>query len=185
MADLKTPDYEAHPVLAELDIPGLFYGKCARFDRWRCVVADMTGTPIRYVIKSRPVQFPNLDPALRVPQTLEFLEAEAEAADAITITPDMRRGFWADTPQEPLLILLFMTVPGGTFQARHAAAISRRLDEIDPVVHAADDGSSTDLHERARAWFARQAISGADVMVSGGFETTGWWDADLAEVYRA
>lgn len=171
------------PRLAEIEIDNHYRGKPKNFDRWRGVVAEIVGAPIGYITVERTVHFDDLDPSITPPETLEFVEVQVmDAKWQVRLTPETRWGIWPSTPEEPLWVLLLLTIPGGTLFARHAQAIADRLDEIDELLDYVDKGWSTDVHQRFRRSFAEQARSGKDVVVKGGYEPTGWWDVDLARV---
>ncbi|UJW83928.1 hypothetical protein [Devosia sp. SL43] len=171
---------ERHPWLAEVAIDGLYSGKPERFSQWRAVLADIVGAPIDYVSRRRPFQGPAS--AVHPPLTLEFVEPRITVQTWGTHLPTgVRSGIWDTTPEEPLLSILLARVPGATFEARHAAAIARRLDEIDELVHFVGQGWVTALHENARHCFAEQALTGKDMMMSGGYEPGGWWTPDLEQ----
>ena len=118
-----------------------------------------------------------------MPGCLDVLRADSVGgAHAMAITDEMRAGLWPETPDEPLLVLLLISLPGYALPARHAAAISERLIELDELVHALDDGrytvsSLTDVHQAAMAFFRWQAQSGEDVPVHGLYGD-GWADFD-------
>ncbi|SEP99490.1 hypothetical protein SAMN05428969_1456 [Devosia sp. YR412] len=171
-------DMRRHSWLAELKIEGLFHGKPQRFLEWRSVIADIVGAPVHYVSVQHPFDIPTTIPA--PPLTLEFIEARVtDQAWLAQMPPGFRHGIWDETPEEPLWILLLASLPGATFYARHAAAISQRLDEIDEMVHHVGKGWVTERHEIIRQSFAEQARTGRDMTMSGGYEPTGWWTPKL------
>jgi len=173
-------DFHGKAGLVEFSVGGSFQGKVKRFDNWRRMVGDMIGAPIEFNMRYRDVSLISDDPAFEPPRMLQFIESKVtNPSFAIEITPQIRRGIWMETPDEPLWIVLLLTIPGGTFFSRHAQAIANRLDEIEEIVDFVDFGRSAGEHAAARAFFREQARSGIDVVVQGGFEPSGWWDVDL------
>jgi hypothetical protein len=125
-----------------------------RFDNWRRVVGDMIGAPIAFNMRYRDVSLISNDPASEPPRMLQFIESKVTDPNfAIEITPQIRRGIWTETPDEPLWILLLLTIPGGTFFSRHAQAIANRLDELEEIVNFVDFGRSIGEHTAALEFF--------------------------------
>ena len=167
--------------ILKLRIGDFYFGKLWwDLHPWRLALAEMIGAEIDYRVHARP-----FTPAgdFAIPDRLDVLEADSiGGAHAMTVTPAMRAGTWAETPEEPLLVLLLLSLPGRSFPARHAAAIVDRLVELDEIMHALDDGrytvhSLTHLHEAATAFFRRQAEAGRDVPVHAWY-TDGRTDFD-------
>src|SRR5215217_3595965 len=169
-------DYAQNPVAAILKVDGVWFGKIGYFLTWREALVEMTGSRLRTVLRDRL-----LPPSSRfgAVETVGLWEIERTDLDwGPALTPERRRGIWAKTPEEPLWVLLYLTVPGGVLQARHAAAIAQRLDELDEVVYAVN-GMGT---RNWRDFFWQQAKTGQDVTCTAEFESVGWIDFDLAQV---
>ena len=149
----------------EINIPGIFEGKTHRFTNWRLAIADMTGVPVKYVARERAVDL-TLD-------RLVFLEAETEDPIwAPRLTPGVRRGDWDDPPDDPLWVVLLVTVPGGVLRARHLRGIAERLYEMQELMYCLDDGRwGTDDIGRRTDEFARSfeaaARRGEDLVIEG------------------
>lgn len=153
-----------------LDIEGFYQGKWWKdFQPWRLALSHMIGAEIDYRLIYRPFRATRPWPGFEMPENLQVLEAVSiGGAHSMAITPDMRAGHWLETPDEPLLVLLLLTLPGKALPARHAAAIAERLANLTDLIEALDTGiytlrSLVDMHEAALAFFARQAREGADV----------------------
>ena len=139
----------------------------------------MIGAPVEYDYIRRPVTFDAAMPALSAIKSLPFLEARIVDQSWIQPTAAQRAGLWDTTPEEPLLILVFLTVPGGIFQARHAGAIAARLDELDELIHFVGHGMHTHVHEAARYFFHELAKANHDVSAVGIYEPVGVVAIDL------
>jgi hypothetical protein len=170
--------------LVEIALPRIHIGKVGPFSAWRRALADVTGVPVRYALRWRPVALG----ATGAPGRLTFVEAETQdAAFVDRLTDAVRRGDWQFDPDDPLLVLLLLTVPGGTLQARRLGPIAERLVEVQPLLDALDDGrwGTTDvarLNAMMAAGFAAAADRGADIPIDGGYipidggyEPSGWW----------
>lgn len=169
-------DYAQNPVAAILKVDDVWFAKIGHFLTWREALVEMTGSRLRTVLRDRP-----LPPTRRfgMVETVGLWEVERTDPEwGVAVTPKRRRGIWAETPEEPLWVLLYLTMPGGVLHARHAAALAQRLNEIDEVVYAVN-GLGT------RGWrdfFLQQAKTGQDVTCTAEFESVGWIDFDLADV---
>jgi hypothetical protein len=169
--------------LQEIEIPDCYSGKAEHFINWRKPIAAMTGVSLRYVTIEKPVSF-GPPPA---PQRLPFIEVELDqAASDTALTPRQQLGAWEALPPDPLLILLVLTLPGGTIRHQFAGAIAERLGEITELMYGIDDGrwGMIDLGrftEAMRIGMQRIAARGKDSVVQGGFEVQGggppggWW----------
>lgn len=169
--------------LQEIEIPECYYGKVSRFIDWRLAVAAMIGVSLRHVVVDTPVSF-GPPPA---PQHLPFIEVELDqAASDTALTPRHRLGAWEALPPDPLLVLLVLTLPGGTIRHQFAGMIAERLGEITELMYGIDDGrwGMVDLGrftEAMRIGMQRIASRGHDSVVQGGFEVQGggppggWW----------
>lgn len=167
------------PELVEIDIPGCYRGTVQRFNDWRVAVADMTGVSVRYQWVARTVSLKSPGPG-PAPTQLPFVVAEMEPGRA-ELTPRQRLGHWDLRPDDPLLILLAMTVPGGTIRAADATPMAERLRPMRELMHAIDDGrygltAIGPFTQAMEAGLAAIGRNGVDVLVSGGYEPTGWWD---------
>jgi hypothetical protein len=134
----------------EINIPGIFRGRTYRFDNWRLAIADMTGVPLRYV--------GNLEAGTDDPVW------------APRLTPDVRRGDWDDPPEDPLWVLLLVTVPGGVLRARYLRGIAERLHEMQELMYCLDDGrwGLDDIGRRTEAFarsFEAAAGRGEDLVI--------------------
>jgi hypothetical protein len=163
--------------LDEIEIPNCYHGRVSRFVGWRCAIAAMTGVSLRYVTVERPV---SLGPA-PAPQRLPFIEAEMAPESGVALTPLQRLGAWDALPPDPLLILLVLTLPGGTIRYRFAGAMAERLGEMTELMYGIDDGTwgSLDLGRftaAIRAGLQRIAAGEKDSLIQGGFEPGGWWN---------
>ena len=169
-------DYERNPVASMLKIGESHWLKVGRFLKWRDVLMDMTGTRLKTVLRDRPL------PACRRFGAVETVGLwEAERGDpnwGLPVTPERRRGIWAETPEEPLWVLFYLTVPGGVLQARHVEAIADRLDEIDEIVYAVSGQGAVGWSDD----FRRRAKAGEHVTYLGEFETVGGIEFDLVDV---
>jgi hypothetical protein len=168
-------------MLTEINIPGCYRGRVGRFNDWRRTLADMTGVALRYVVRERDVALTSRNSALEPPARLPFIEAELTAPLGLEVAARQRLGIWDAVPDDPLLVLLLLTVPGGVVRRDLADAIAARLVEMTELMHGVDDGhyGTTDLGrltEIMAAGFRRIGVSGADSPVSGGYEPSGWWD---------
>jgi hypothetical protein len=164
--------------LEEIEIPDCYRGRVNKFIDWRLAVAGMTGISLRHVAVEKPVSF-GPEPA---PQRLPFIEVELDTA----LTPRQRLGAWEVLPPDPLLILLVLTLPGGTVRHQFAGAIAERLGEITELMYGIDDGrwGTADLGrftEMMRTGMQRIATNGRDSVVQGCFAVhgggppEGWW----------
>ena len=172
-------DHTSHPLIEGFFEPSWLAGKERHFRAWRSLVAEMIGAPVGYDYVRRPVTFDETMPALAAIKSLPFLEARIVGQAWTEPTAAQRAGLWDATPEEPLLILALLTVPGGIFQARHAEAIARRLDEIDELIHLAGHGAHTHAHEAARQFFHTLSKGSEDMRVVGVYEPYGVIDIDL------
>lgn len=175
------PDIWSVILLAEIEIPGCYGGRVARFNDWRRALAEMTGVALRYVAIEKAVALSSLDQSKPPPARLPFIEAELTAAPGEDLTPPRRLGQWDALPADPLLVLLLLTVPGGVMRHDFAGAIAARLTEMTELMYGIDDGSfgMTDLGrftEDMAAGFRRIAAARADSAIAGGYEPSGWWD---------
>ncbi|WP_377288007.1 hypothetical protein [Rhizobium sp. SG2393] len=163
-----------HPWIEGFTEPSWLRGKERHFRLWRTLVAEMIGAPVDYDYVRRPVTHADAaNAALATIESLPFLEARILDPDWKQPTAEERAGFWDDLPEDPLWILVLLTVPGGMFRTRHAAAIADRLDELDDIIHHAGLGAHTHAHEAARAFFRQLAKADADVRVVGSYEPCG------------
>ncbi len=179
--------------MADDTIDPLFYGfsepdwlgeKERHFRAWRSLVGEMIGAPVDYGYVRRPVAFGDAFAGLSAVKSLPFLETRILDAGFAQPTEAERAGLWDDTPEEPLLILIFMTMPGGIFQARHAGAIAARLDDLDELVHVAGHGAHTHFHEVARHFFHTLSRTTEDVRVIGVYDPVGVVPVDLLALPR-
>src|SRR5580704_15091730 len=105
-----------HIVLEEIEIRNCYQGRVRRFNDWRLSIGAMTGVPVRYVIVEKNVSLKSEGP-MPAPTRLPFVEV---AVDGTTLTrdltPQQRLGHWDVLPQDPLLVLQMLTVPGGVIR---------------------------------------------------------------------
>lgn len=155
-----------------LNIEGFYQGKWWKdFQPWRLALSHMIGAEIDFRLIYRPFRATSSFPGFEMPEQLQVLEAVSiGGAHSMVITPEMRSGYWMETPDEPLLVLLLLSIPGKALPARHAAAIAQRLVDMRDLIEALDTGiytlrSLTDMHEAALAFFMWQAREGADVLI--------------------
>jgi len=163
------------PVIAEfwsLDIEGFHAGDWRRsVQPWRRALGDMIGAEIDYQLQVRAYHPPPEAVALSRLTGRQVLEARALAGQhACPITEEMRRGLWEVTPDEPLLVLLLLDLPGCALPAKHAEKIAERLEELTPLIEVLDPTaeygmSLMRIHEAAIRFFQAQARSGRDVPV--------------------
>jgi hypothetical protein len=165
-----------HPTLDSFFEPSWMQGKEKHFRLWRSCIAEMIGAPVEYHYVRRPVAFDERHPGLSAIKSLPFLEARVTDQAWRQPTAAERLGLWDDLPDEPLLILVFLTVPGGMFQARHAEAIAKRLDDLDELIHFVGQGWHTHTHEVARTFFHALAKTHEDVRVVGTYDPSGTID---------
>lgn len=170
-------DYERNPVATMIQIEESYWLKVRHFLTWRDVLIDMTGSRLKTVLQDRPL------PEARRFGTVESVGLwEAKRTDAdwgVPVTPERRRGIWAETPEEPLRVLFYLTVPGGVIEARHLEPIAQRLIELDEVVFAVSGQGSSGWGNELK----RRARSEEDVFFRAQeFETVGGIRFDLAEV---
>jgi hypothetical protein len=168
--------------LQEIEMPECYYGKLSRFIDWRLAVAAMIGVSLHHVVVDTPVSF-GPPPA---PQRLPFIEVELDQASDIALTPRQRLGAWETLPPDPLLVLLVLTLPGGTIRHPFAGAIAARLGELTELMYGIDDGTwgMVDLGrftDMMRIGMQRIASRRQDSVIQGGFEVQGggppggWW----------
>ncbi len=169
-------DHASHPRLDSFFEPSWMGGQEKHFRLWRSCIAEMIGAPIAYDYVRRSVAFDERHPGLSAIKSLPFLEARILDDAWRQPTAAERLGLWSALPEEPLLILVLLTVPGGIFQARHAEAIARRLDELDELIHFVGQGWHTHTHEVARQFFHALAKTHEDVQVVGAYEPGGTID---------
>jgi hypothetical protein len=127
-------DYERNPVATMIQVEESYWLKVRHFLTWRDVLIDMTGSRLKTVLQDRP-----LPEARRFGKVESVGLWEAKRTDAdrgVPVTPERRRGIWAETPEEPLWVLFYLTIPGGVLQARHIGPIAQRLEELDELVSA-------------------------------------------------
>lgn len=163
------------PVIAEfwsLDIEGFHAGDWRRsVQPWRRALGDMIGAEIDYQLQVRAYLPPPEAVALSRLTGRQVLEARTLAGHhACPITEEMRRGLWEVTPDEPLLVLLLLDLPGSALPAKHAEKIAERLEELTPLIEVLDPTaeygmSLMRIHEAAIRFFRAQARSGRDVPV--------------------
>jgi hypothetical protein len=175
------PDIRSVILLAEIEIPGCYRGRIGRFNDWRRALAEMTGVALRYVVAEKDVMLTSRDPEKPAPARLPVVEAEPTAAPDEELTPLRRLGQWDALPDDPLLVLLLLTVPGGVVRHDFAGAIAARLAEMTELMYGIDDGrfGTVDLGrftEEMTAGLRRIAAARADSAVAGGYEPSGWWD---------
>ncbi|HEV7245662.1 MAG TPA: hypothetical protein VGN93_01575 [Shinella sp.] len=181
---MGTEKQAASAGLLRLSIDRFYHGKWWKdFQPWRLALADMVGATVVYRVHAAPFRATRTVPDYRMPERLDVLRADSiGGAHAMAITDSMRAGQWPETPDEPLLVLLLISLPGCALPARHAAAVAERLVDLDELIHALDDGrytvsSLTDMHEAAMTFFRWQAQAGEDVPVHGLYGD-GWTDFD-------
>lgn len=166
--------------LEEIDISGCYTGKVRRYNAWRRAVAEMIGVGIVYrtALLPAPTAVARLPGA---PTQLPFVVADVRGDELNgLLTPERRLGRWEQAPEDPLLILVAMTLPGGLIDHRFAGATAARLGEIAELMYGIDDGTwgSLDLGrftETMRSGFDTIARNGRDVVVDGGYEPGGWY----------
>jgi len=147
----------------------------------------MTGNELRYVVSDKGVSLISKGPG-SAPTSLPFVEAALDPHNTTgLLTPQRRLGNWEAIPSEPLLILLTITLPGGVVRHQYAGAIADRLREITELMYGIDDGTwgMVDLGrftERMEAGLRVISKQQVDSVVRGGFEPTGWWDVDPAQL---
>ncbi|MCF3639763.1 hypothetical protein LXM94_07240 [Rhizobium sp. TRM95111] len=155
--------------------------RLASFNAWRIVLGEMTGLPFRY--RERLIPTSGIGAYRQAPRRLSLCEAiGGEAGLDRLLTPAARRGGWPDLPEEPLLALLCLTVPGGTIRPDVAAACSLRLREMEELMFAIDDGRRTmlDLGRFSLAMAERLAAVAASresPAVEASYALSGGWDA--------
>ncbi|WP_068302154.1 hypothetical protein [Pararhodobacter sp. CCB-MM2] len=161
----------ATPNVAEfwrIDIEGFWAGNWrTSVQPWRQALAEMIGIDIDYSVVARNVEAPNSSSS----PLIQVLEAQGSGgSNAVSITDDMRRGLWEETPDEPLLVLLLLNLPGAALPARHAKAILGRLQELTPLIEGLDPSAEYgfhlyDVHAAALRFFALQAQTERDLPV--------------------
>lgn len=171
-------DHASHPRLDSFFEPSWMRGNEKHFRLWRSCVAEMIGAPVAYDYVRRPAAFDETHPGLSAIKSLPFLEARIIDPAWRQPTAAERLGLWSALPEELLLVLVLLTVPGGLFQARHAKAIAKRLDELDELIHFIGQGWHTHTHEVARQFFHALAKTNEDVRVVGSYEPSGTIDLD-------
>lgn len=159
---------------SHLRITGFHSGKWRKhFQPWREALAGLIGAEIDYRLRALPFTPSAGRPELRALSGLQVLEARAlSGTEMPALTPDLRRGDWSETPEEPLLVLLLLDLPGGWLRARHAAALAERLEDLLPLIEHLDPSGEHGydlygMHEEARRFFTAQAVSGAEVRIDG------------------
>lgn len=168
-------------VLTEIEIPDCYQGRVDRFHGWRLAIADMTGVRLTYAVADMAVSLKSLGPS-PAPTHLPFIvAADRSGRFEGLLTPERRLGHWPTPPDEPLLILLALTVPSGVIHHALAGAIADRLAEMSELMHAADDGrwglfDVGGLTDSIGAGLRRIAAAGRDAVVQGGYEPGGWWE---------
>jgi hypothetical protein len=165
--------------LVEIDIPGCHRGKVRPFNEWRSAIADMTGVAVRYAWANLPVSLSSTG-SHPPPTELPFVVAEIQAP-LVALTPRRRLGHWGLVPDDPLFVLLALTVPGGTIRSAFAESMAERLVEMRELIWAIDDGrygitALGSFTQDMEAGLARIAREGVDVQVGGCYEPDGWWD---------
>ena len=157
---------------SRIDIEGFCAGKWWKtIQPWREALAEMIGAEIDYDLVTKGFIPAEGRPELARLDGLQVLEARGvEGAHALAVTEAMRRGLWIATPDEPLLVLLLLSLPGSDFPARHAAAISVRLAELTPLIEALDPNGDYGMdllgvHAAAQRFFTAQARARRDVPV--------------------
>jgi hypothetical protein len=176
------PDIRSVILLTEIEIPGCYRGRIGRFNDWRLALAEMTGVALRYVVVEKDVMLTSRHPEKSAPTRLPVVEAEPhDAALRAGLPPRRRRGDWDALPDDPLLVLLLLTVPGGVVRHDFAVAIAARLAEMTELMYGIDDGrfGTVDLGrftEEMTAGLRRIAATRTDSAVAGGYEPSGWWD---------
>ncbi|MFN3351428.1 hypothetical protein [Pseudorhodoplanes sp.] len=167
--------------LEEIEIPECYRGRVTCFNDWRWALAEMTGVAVRYVVVGKTIALDTRDPAVRAPEWLPVIEAQADAPLDEAITPQQRLGDWELMPADPLLVVLLLTVPGGIVRHRFAGAMAARLAEMTELMYGIDDGRYGLINlgrftEQMTAGFRRLAEKRIDAPVAGGYEPRGWWD---------
>lgn len=167
--------------LCEISIGDACSEKLWKFNAWRKAVASIIGAPVWYLLVDKPVIGLCSEGSGLPPDRLTFLEAgTADPAVRALLAPEARLGIWNGIPDEPLLILLLLTLPGGFVRHKYAGAIAERLGDITDLMYGIDDGSfeQVDLGrftERMRMAMLAVESSRMDAPVDGGYEPGGWW----------
>ena len=167
--------------LEEIDIPGCHLGRVDKFNGWRRALAEMTGVQLSYQVSVQPVSLRSEGPN-PPPTHLPFIVAVTHTPRWQGLLTSARRsGDWEELPEEPLWILLALTLPGGVIRCRYALAIAERLSEMTELVYGIDKGQYGLFNlgrftESMAAGLRRAAGAGKDLVVKGGFEPSGWWE---------
>jgi hypothetical protein len=153
-------------------IPGCYDGRIDKFNGWRRALAEMTGVQVSYQVsveaastKSEGPDAPPvyLPPVIAVTHTPKWQSI---------LTPARQSGDWEELPEEPLWILLALTLPGGVIRCRYAGAIAGRLSDMVELMYGIDNGrygmfSLGRLTESMAAGLRHAAAAGKDLVVRG------------------
>ena len=117
---MGTEKQAASAALLKLSIDRFYHGKWWKdFQPWRLALADMVGATVVYRVHAAPFRATRTVPDYRMPERLDVLRADSiGGAHAMAITDAMRSGQWPETPDEPLLVLLLMSLPGCALPAQ-------------------------------------------------------------------
>lgn len=164
--------------LIEIAFTGCAPFRIERFTNWRRAIADMIGIDVTYVEVRKPVSLTSLGPG-PAPTTLPFIEAHVDANAGLTAM--QRIGRWDVEPDDPLVMLALLTVPGGTISSVAAIGVAERLDDIVELMYHIDNGEygTFDLGRFTQAMAAGLRLAhdkGDRVHIHGGYEPGGWWD---------